>query len=71
MTVEELTLVISKLPLSERITLLETIVQSLKTEITVPSSHEFSELLQKTRGVWRGVDALKFQEQIRSEWENR
>ncbi len=71
MTVEELTLVISKLPLSERITLLETIVQSLKTEIIAPSSHEFSELLQKTRGVWRGGDGLKFQEQIRSEWENR
>lgn len=70
MTIHELTLEISRLPISERLTLLEMIAKSLKEEIHA-SPDEFNELLKKTKGTWVGKDGLKYQEQIRSEWENR
>jgi len=69
-TISELTLEISKLPIADRLSLLEIIAKSLRDEV-LTSQDDFNELLKKTQGSWRGPDGLKYQEQSRSEWENR
>ena len=48
MTIHELTLEISKLPIAERLTLLEMIAKSLKEELQT-SPDEFNELLKKRK----------------------
>lgn len=36
---------------------------------TNPNS--FAELLEKTRGAWKGEDGLEYQMRLRGEWDNR
>jgi len=33
------------------------------------SASTYSEIVKKTRGVWKKGDALKYQERLRAEWE--
>lgn len=36
-----------------------------------PTGETLDSLLEKTSGIWRGADGLRYQQRLRAEWEDR
>jgi hypothetical protein len=50
---------------------IERLLETRETEKTRAERSKFQELLEKTRGTWKGGDGLEYQVRIREEWDRR
>jgi hypothetical protein len=50
---------------------IERLLETREAEKSKAGRSRFQELLEKTRGTWKGGDGLEYQIRIREEWDDR